>query len=90
MQDLKKTLQIGTKKPLTIPANFSIMTVVQQRRCRGEFCGAFLIPAPARRGEPRSAPTQHELAPVFATANIAADHNQLTMEMMERWLSATA
>ena len=28
------------------------------------------------------APCQHEMAPVFATANIATDHNQLTMEMM--------
>ena len=28
----------------------------------------------------RSAPAQHELAPVFTTANIATDHNQLTME----------
>ena len=30
------------------------------------------------------APAQHEMAPVFATVNIAADHNQLTMEMMKR------
>lgn len=29
------------------------------------------------------APAQHELAPIFATTNIAADHNQLTMEMMK-------
>jgi glutamine synthetase len=28
------------------------------------------------------APAQHELAPVFATTNIATDHNQLTMELM--------
>ena len=28
------------------------------------------------------APAQHELAPVFDSANIACDHNQLTMEMM--------
>ena len=28
------------------------------------------------------APSQHELAPVFCTANIAADHNQLTMEVV--------
>jgi glutamine synthetase len=28
------------------------------------------------------APAQHELAPVFSTVNIAADHNQLTMELM--------
>ena len=31
-----------------------------------------------------AAPTQHELAPVFATTNIACDHNQLTMEMMKK------
>ena len=30
------------------------------------------------------APAQHELAPIFATTNIAADHNQLTMEMMKK------
>ena len=31
-----------------------------------------------------AAPSQHELAPVFTTTNIAADHNQLTMEMMKK------
>ena len=30
------------------------------------------------------APAQHELAPVFTTANIATDHNQLTMEIMKK------
>ncbi len=30
------------------------------------------------------APGQHELAPIFTTTNIATDHNQLTMEMMQR------
>ena len=30
------------------------------------------------------APCQHELAPVFATTNIAVDHNQITMDMMKR------
>ena len=30
------------------------------------------------------APGQHELAPIFTTTNIAADHNQLTMEMMRK------
>ncbi len=29
------------------------------------------------------APAQHELAPIFTTTNIAADHNQLTMETMK-------
>lgn len=31
-----------------------------------------------------AAPAQHELAPIYATANIAADHNQLVMETMKR------
>lgn len=31
-----------------------------------------------------AAPSQHELAPIYTTANIATDHNQLTMEMMGR------
>ena len=31
-----------------------------------------------------AAPGQHELAPVFTKANIACDHNQLTMEVMQR------
>ncbi len=30
------------------------------------------------------APAQHELAPVYSTTNIATDHNQLTMEMMQK------
>ena len=30
------------------------------------------------------APGQHELAPVFTTSNISADHNQLTMELMKK------
>ncbi len=30
------------------------------------------------------APAQHEMAPIFSTTNIAADHNQLTMEMMQK------
>lgn len=30
------------------------------------------------------APAQHELAPVFTTLNLSADHNQLTMEIMAR------
>ena len=30
------------------------------------------------------APAQHELAPVFDTANVAVDHNLLTMEMMKK------
>ena len=30
------------------------------------------------------APAQHELAPIFTTTNIATDHNQLTMEFMQK------
>lgn len=30
------------------------------------------------------APAQYELAPIFATVNVATDHNQLTMETMQR------
>ena len=30
------------------------------------------------------APAQHELAPIYAGANIATDHNQLTMEIMQK------
>ncbi|MDD6794767.1 MAG: glutamine synthetase III [Clostridiaceae bacterium] len=30
------------------------------------------------------APAQHELAPIFASTNIATDHNQLTMEIMKK------
>ena len=30
------------------------------------------------------APAQHELAPIFTTTNIATDHNQLTMETMQK------
>lgn len=31
-----------------------------------------------------TAPAQHELAPIYSTANIATDHNQLVMECMKR------
>lgn len=31
-----------------------------------------------------AAPAQHELAPIYETANIAADHNQIVMETMKR------
>ena len=31
-----------------------------------------------------AAPAQHELAPIFTTTNIATDHNQLTMEMLQK------
>ncbi len=31
-----------------------------------------------------AAPAQHELAPIYETANIAMDHNQITMEIMKK------
>ena len=31
-----------------------------------------------------AAPAQHELAPIFSTTNIASDHNQLMMELMQK------
>lgn len=40
------------------------------------------IPAKTKHNE--VAPSQHELAPVFDTVNVAVDHNQLTMEMMKK------
>lgn len=40
------------------------------------------IPVKTKHNE--VAPTQHELAPVFETANIAVDHNQLTMDLMKK------
>ncbi|MDD5795711.1 MAG: glutamine synthetase III [Oscillospiraceae bacterium] len=30
------------------------------------------------------APSQHELAPIFTTTNLATDHNELTMEVMKK------
>ena len=39
------------------------------------------VPAKTKHNE--VAPAQHELAPVFDTANVAVDHNQLTMEVMK-------
>ena len=37
----------------------------------------------ARTKHNEVAPAQHELAPIYTTANIATDHNQITMEMMK-------
>ena len=31
-----------------------------------------------------TAPAQHEMAPIYSIANVACDHNQLTMEMMKK------
>ena len=38
----------------------------------------------ARTEHNEVAPGQHELAPIYETTNIAADHNQLTMDLMKR------
>ena len=38
---------------------------------------------PAKTEHNEAAPAQHELALVFNTSNIATDHNQLTMEIMQ-------
>ena len=40
------------------------------------------VPAKTKHNE--VAPCQHELAPIFATTNVAIDHNLLTMEMMKK------
>ena len=47
-----------------------------------EECWKLSIPAKTKHNE--VAPAQHELAPVFETANVAVDHNQLTMELMKK------
>ncbi len=39
---------------------------------------------PAKTEHNEVAPSQHELAPIFTTTNIASDQNQLTMEIMQK------
>lgn len=39
---------------------------------------------PAKTEHNEVAPSQHELAPVFETVNVAVDHNQLVMEVMKK------
>ncbi len=39
---------------------------------------------PAKTEHNEAAPAQHELAPVYATSNIATDENQLVMELMRK------
>jgi glutamine synthetase len=39
---------------------------------------------PAKTEHNEVAPAQHELAPIFETANVAVDHNQVTMEIMRK------
>ena len=38
----------------------------------------------ARTEHNEAAPAQHELAPVYTDVNVASDHNQLTMELMQK------
>ncbi len=40
------------------------------------------VPAKTKHNE--VAPCQHELAPIYETANVAIDHNQLTMDVMKK------
>ena len=39
---------------------------------------------PAKTEHNEVAPSQHELAPIYESCNIACDHNQLTMEIMQK------
>ena len=39
---------------------------------------------PAKTEHNEVAPSQHELAPIYESCNIAADHNQLTMDIMQK------
>jgi len=44
----------------------------------------WLLGVPAKTEHNEAAPSQHELAPVYATVNIACDQNQLVMETMRK------
>ena len=46
-------------------------------------CELWKLGVYAKTKHNETAPAQHELAPVFTTANIATDHNQITMELMK-------
>ncbi|MDD6877454.1 MAG: glutamine synthetase III [Clostridiaceae bacterium] len=45
-------------------------------------CELWKLGVLAKTKHNEAAPAQHELAPIFTSANLAADHNQLTMELM--------
>ncbi|MFQ9128297.1 MAG: hypothetical protein ACLR4Z_17720 [Butyricicoccaceae bacterium] len=68
--------------------------VIQSARCsfhegsRTRSCGSWASSAKTKHNE--VAPCQHEMAPIFTTTNIAADHNQLTMEVMRTVARSTA
>ncbi len=42
------------------------------------------VGVPAKTEHNETAPAQHEMAPVYDIANVACDHNQLTMEIMKK------
>ena len=44
----------------------------------------WMLGIPAKTEHNEAAPGQHELAPIFETVNIAADHNQMMMEVLKR------
>ncbi len=39
---------------------------------------------PSKTEHNEAAPSQHEMAPIYTTTNVATDHNQLTMEVMKK------
>ena len=47
-------------------------------------CELWKLGVLAKTEHNEAAPAQHELAPIYTTTNIAADHNQLTMEIMKK------
>ncbi|NLD35009.1 MAG: glutamine synthetase type III [Clostridiales bacterium] len=44
----------------------------------------WMLGIPAKTEHNETAPGQHELAPIYETVNIAADHNQMIMEVLKR------
>jgi glutamine synthetase len=47
-------------------------------------CELYKLGVPAKTCHNEVAPGQYELAPIFKEANVAVDHNQLTMEVLRR------
>ncbi len=47
-------------------------------------CELWKLGVLAKTEHNEGAPSQHELAPIFTTGNIASDHNQITMELMKK------
>ncbi|MBP3301032.1 MAG: glutamine synthetase III [Clostridia bacterium] len=44
----------------------------------------WMLGIPAKTEHNEAAPSQHELAPVYESANLATDHNQITMAVMKK------